>query len=56
MGSPALALRTTCDRFALEREHGAAEEWRERLRDLVARYDGQEPPPDAVRGRMLLDG
>lgn len=54
MGSPALALRTTADRFELEGGHGDADVWRERLNALVVRYDGQEPPPDVVRGRALL--
>lgn len=56
MGSPALALRATCDRFALERDQGDATPWREPLMELVARYNGQEPPPDVIRGRSLLDG
>jgi hypothetical protein len=54
LGSPALELRTTCDRVELELEDGSPEPWRQRLATLVARYDGQAPPPDVVRGRDLL--
>ncbi len=56
MGSPALALRATGDRFAVEREHGDPEPWRGPLTELVTRYDGQAPPPDVTRARSLLEG
>jgi len=54
MGSPALALRTTCDRFEFERGEGDAEPWRNPLAELLARYDGQTPPPDVTRAQSLL--
>lgn len=49
MGSPALALRTTYARFEFERIHGEEGPWREQLEELVARYEGQTPPPDVTR-------
>lgn len=54
MGSPALALRTLCDRFELETEAGDPERWREPLSRLVDRYDGQAPTPDVLRAQALL--
>ena len=54
MGSPAQALRTTCDRFELERTEGDAEPVLTPLRELISRYDGQVPPPDVVRASALL--
>jgi tetratricopeptide (TPR) repeat protein len=54
MGSPPMALRVVCDRFELELDDGDPDPWRQRLTDLVGRYDGQVAPPDVVRGKSLL--
>ena len=53
MGSPAMTLRIACDRLELGSD-GDDGEWRSEVSSLVARYDGQSPPPDVVRARRLL--